>query len=391
MRLYTITESVHLTEGRLDNMLKDPQVSRTLARLLSNDPTVPPTVLARMGPNPTEEDLIEFWKKVLDSTLGETTFGDMRHNELFYPWLTRQYLHGHVDYEDVTGEAGDTLGVWKRLSDANTILRKEHQDFNKFNFWQLQKITNMSGYADHIKRIKNHAEIEKHKASQEYITILDTPRFFVSVLLNYGACYTFNNAQGVRANFCTGSSGGLNWFNRYSKDGVIVAIFDKTNMDHPNGKWQMHAATNQLKNAPQISRGDTVFATEFPGLMKAITNALQAHAPEIKKASAHLTSGGYDIPEEIRRIKTKFPQSYASAATNDADKASLAGADPTTVAEPQQEPEGPGVYRITHNETGRSVALQADSAQDAIQQVLTRYPNMTPDQFRVTLDAAQGQ
>jgi hypothetical protein len=133
--------------------------------------------------------------------------------------------------------------------------------------------------------------------------------------LNYGSCYTFNNAEGAQGQFCTGSSSGLSWFNRYSSDGPIVSIIDKKNMNDKNGKWQMHSATRQLKNATQdYGVGQDEFTDLFPGLMKKIVAALSSQSEELKNASAQMdfSRGGWNIPDEIERIKRYYPTAYNS-------------------------------------------------------------------------------
>jgi hypothetical protein len=88
---------------------------------------------------------------------------------------------------------------------------------------------------------------------------------------------------------------GLTWFNRYARDGAIISVVDKNNTDDVNGKWQIHAATNQINNGDQSVRKDEVFANLFPGLMKKIIAGMQANAAEIKASSTELMRDGYDI------------------------------------------------------------------------------------------------
>jgi hypothetical protein len=90
-------------------------------------------------------------------------------------------------------------------------------------------------------------------------------------------------------------------------------------MNDKNGKWQMHTATRQLKNATQdYDVGQDKFADLFPGLMKKIVGGLEQHAEELKKASAEMNvaRGGWNIPEEVDRIKRMYPIAYNSEESN---------------------------------------------------------------------------
>ena len=190
--------------------------------------------------------------------------------------------------------------------------------------------------------------------------------------MNYGSCYTFNNEHGYQASFCTGSSSGLQWFNRYADDGPIVSIFDKQNADDVNGKWQMHAPTNQLNNGNQTVRSDERFSELFPGLMKRIVAAIEQKGEEIKSNSTGIVSGGYDIAQSVADIKRRFPLSYASEAPK-ADK------------EEGDSNDGEGTWLVTHTQTGRTARIPAESRDDAQQKLLARHPNINLDDFTFEL------
>jgi hypothetical protein len=285
-------------------------------------------------------------------------------------------MNGIVDFEDINGEGGDALGAWKALS-LRGKLSEKHQDFNKFkNLRQIQNIVRDREYANELRRIKDSETIEKHKRERKETTLIDDSRFLVTLPYNYGACYTFNNSAGYQASFCTGSSSGLTWFNRYAPDGPIVSIVDKDNMDDVNGKWQMHAPTGQMNNGNQsltYSSGDRKFAELFPGLLKKIISAIKSKADEIKKNSVDIVSGGYDVDAAIADIKSRLPASYASEA-----KEEEPAADENT---------GPGTYIVTLIRTGKQARVEGDSPDDVFAKVQARHAAIERDQ--VTIEKAQ--
>lgn len=368
--LQLITESDAISEANVAAKIKDPKMIKQIAIAIRHDPTIPKAKIAALGPKPDDQAVLQLWSELLDSSLRRTDYGDISQDGKFDEWLTRLYVNGQVDYEDINGEGGDALGAWKALS-VRQRLNPEHQDFNKFkSIRQIQDIVRIDQYRSELSRIKDAEVIEKHKREKKELTILDTKRFMAVVPFNYGACYTFNNSAGYQASFCTGSSSGLQWFNRYADDGPIVSIIDKDNFEDVDGKWQMHAPTSQLNNGNQRNNGDERFSELFPGLMKKIIAGLQQHADEINKNSTEIVQGGYDMAKAVADIKKRFPLSVASEAPEGEDDESADS--------------GPGTYVVKHKESGRAANIPAESVQDALEKVLARYPNMSADDFEVS-------
>ena len=359
-------------EANIAAKLKDPKMLKMLGIAMRHDSTLPKHVLAKLGPKPTDDQLVQVWSELLDGSLRSTDYGDLSADGKFDDWLTRMYVNGVVDYEDIDGEGGDALGAWKALS-IRGKLKEPHQDFNKFkNLRQIQQLVRDRAYQEELRRIKDAETIEKHKREKKESTLIDDDRFLVTLPYNYGACYTFNNSEGYQASFCTGSSSGLRWFNNYAPDGPIVSIVDKQNQDDVNGKWQMHAPTGQMNNGNQslsYSRGDQKFAELFPGLLKKIARAMQAKADEIKKNSTEIVSGGYDVDKAIAQIKDRLPYSWASEAKEE--------------EKPEDQDEGPGTFLVTLNSNGRTARIEGDSKEDVINKVITRHPSLTRDDFTV--------
>ena len=375
--LQIFTESEVLGEANVAAKIRDPKMIKQIALAIRHDPTIPKAKIASLGPKPDDEAVLQLWSELLDASLRSTDYGDVSQDGKFDEWLTRMYVNGQVDYEDINGEGGDALGAWKALS-VRQRLKPEHQDFNKFkSIRQIQDLVRIDQYRGDLSRIKNAAVIEKHKREKKELTILNTKRFMAVVPFNYGSCYTFNNSAGFQASFCTGSSSGLSWFNRYADDGPIVSIIDKDNFESVDGKWQMHAPTSQLNNGNQRNNGDERFAELFPGLMKKIIAGLQQHADEINKNSTEIVKGGYDMARAVTDIKKRFPLSVASESPRDEDDGDIDS--------------GPGTYIVKHKESGRAANIPAESPEDALEKVLARYPNMSADDFEITKKKEQAE
>ena len=365
-------------EANVAAKLKDPKMVKMLSIAMRHDGTLPKDRVAKLGPKPSDDEIVQLWSDLLDSSLSSTDYGNLSTDGKFDEWLTRMYVNGVADFEDINGEGGDALGAWKALSIRGKLAEK-HQDFNKFkNLRQIQQIVQSRDYRDELRRIKDAEVIEKHKREKKETTLIDDERFLITLPYNYGACYNFNNSHGFNASFCTGSSSGQRWFERYAPEGPIISIFDKQNQDDENGKWQMHAPTGQMNNGNQsvsYSSGDKKFAELYPGLMKEIIAALKSKAEEIKTNSVDIVRGGYDVNAAIAEIKSKLPASYASEKE-----------------EPEAEPEddandGPGVYVVTQTASGKTARIQGENRQDIIAKLTARYPDSTEADY--TIEKAQ--
>jgi hypothetical protein len=365
-----------ITEANIAAKLKDPKTIKMLGIAMRHDGTIPKNKLAALGTAPAEDQIVKLWSDLLDDSLRTTDYGDLSQDGKFDDWLTRMYINGVADYEDINGEGGDALGAWKALS-IRGKLKEPHQDFNKFKtLRQIQQIIRLPDYRSELARIKDAETIEKHKREKKEISLIDNDRFLVTLPFNYGACYTFNNSAGFQASFCTGSSSGLRWFERYAPDGPIISIIDKDNIDTVNGKWQMHAPTGQMNNGDQslsYGRGDQKFAELFPGLLKKIAAALQSKAAEVKDASKDITPGGYDVGAAIDDIKKRLPASWASEA-----KEEEPAADENT---------GPGTYIVTLVSTGKQARVEGDSPDDVFAKIQARHATIQRDD--VTIEKAQ--
>jgi hypothetical protein len=299
-------------------ILPDAKMSKMLALAVRHDHTIPRTALARLGPKATDQEIVQLWSNLIDQSLSNTMYGNLAEDGRFDGWLTKLYINQVNDFEDINGEGADTLGKWKMLSVRSQLLPAD-QDFNKFRSIEaLQAAMRKTKYQEILEKIRDEEKLEQMKRDKKEIVLIDSPRFYVMVPLNYGSCYFFNNHEGIQAGYCTGSSS-QHWFGTYSSEGPIVSVIDKRNADQVDGKWQFHAPTNQLVDAHQNRRGDVQwnderFADLFPGLMRQIVNSMEQHAEELKTASAQLgiAPGGWNIAEEVDDIKATYPQSYNS-------------------------------------------------------------------------------
>ncbi len=393
-----------INEANVAAKIKDPKTIKMLGIAMRHDHTLPRNKVAAMGPGvfrstddpelqaENNKKLLDLWSELLDSSLRSTDYGDISQDGKFDEWLTRLYINGILEYEDVNGEGGDALGAWKALS-IRGKLKPEHQDFNRFrNLKQVQSIIQNREYRNELDRIRDQETIEKHKRDRKEVTLIDDSRFLVVVPMNYGSCYTFNNSAGFRASFCTGSSSGATWFERYAKDGPVISVVDKDNFEDVNGKWQIHAPTNQMNNGNQsisYSRGDAKFAELFPGLLRKIIVALRSNGEEIREQSKIIRPGGYDISAAADDLEKTFPASFASEEKKpEKDQDSEQDAPAADADQPQPDNREERTYVVTLISTGRQARIQATSEEDARQRVIQRHPTIDTNDLRIEVENA---
>ena len=307
----------YLTEANVYKKL-DTNLKRAIRIALMQDGTLPLNMIAALKRNPSDEDATKFFSDLLDDMLANTQYGNVSGDGKYDMWLTRQYANGLVDYEDMSGEGADSLGLFRALSNRR-MLRPEHSDINKFKTLQQLKNVIRNKYRAEIARCKDEEKLKQLKKTKKDLVLINDENYFVAIPFDYGACYYFNNAVGVSATYCTGSST-TSWFSTYAKDGPIIDVINKKNMNELTGKYQIHAPTRQIKSATQDSStsNDRTFAELYPGLLERIGEAMLQNADKINEMSKEIVNDygnkvltqGYDVAKAVNQLKNTFPLSW---------------------------------------------------------------------------------
>ena len=314
MRIQYIKETIDA-----EKLVANKSMSRRLVVAWRHDSSIPRDMLALHGPRPDDSRILVELVRAINAHLRDNLWGDLSRDNKMDEWMLSRYANHVYDYEDIGSVAdgrdsvADTLGQWRALS-IRGRLRPHEQDLNRFpTVQQVQRVLN--SHRDELDEIKDAAHAEQARRGQEETVLIDNDKFWVAIPYNYGACYTFNFGMGHQSNFCTGSSGGEQWFRKYAPEGPIVQIVHKPTMNEPDGKWQFHAPTDQLVNSVQANRGNTPandrrFAQLFPDLMYEILSAMNSKRSEIEEKSQAIVKGGYNVPRQIEMIKSSFPISW---------------------------------------------------------------------------------
>ena len=96
---YVVREA-QITEADIAaKVLKDPKQTKMLAIAFRHDHTIPKNIVARLGPKPTDDQVVQAWSQLIDDTLRRNDYGDLSTSGKFDDWLTRLYINGQADYE----------------------------------------------------------------------------------------------------------------------------------------------------------------------------------------------------------------------------------------------------------------------------------------------------
>jgi hypothetical protein len=363
-------KSLILEANIAKKILADPKKTKMMAIAIRHDWSFPKHAIAKLGDRATDQQIVDTWGKLIDQALSNTGYGNLSQDGTFDDWIAQLYITGGTDYEEIVGETGDAMGLWKKLShmvkrtpdrpdpnnpnrtifgnailDANgntqPVLKPKHSQLKNFKTaGDLRHAMRDPDYQDIFKKLQDAAKLEKLRAESDMVVLINDDEFYVVAMFNYGATFTFARGMGVFGEYCTGFDGssGLSYSKRYMDQGLLVGIIHKQTADQKNGKFQMLAADGQLRNAPQNPSGqrqsDELFAETYPGVMKKIAAAIQEHGEEIVQHSKERYlggGGGYDIAREVSLIQRQFPLSWASEPP--------APAEPGADGNPQHQPD----------------------------------------------------
>lgn len=253
--------------------------------------------IAKLGPRPTTEQIVAAWLSMVDRMISKTLAnGDyLKRNPHAMKWLLKQYIIGNVGFSNILfdrqiDDVIETLNMWCILL-AKGVLKENHRDLNKIsNLRIFDKLVDLYD----IRKIRNEVELEYLMRDQLEIVLIDDSEFRVSIPLSFGACRKFN-LTGHHSSFCTGSTNGINYFNKYTSKGPLIMISHKPTISSPKGKVQISPESNERQTSDGSDISVKGLEKLYPGILARIADAMTARADEINSSIREMnnSSGRY--------------------------------------------------------------------------------------------------
>jgi hypothetical protein len=314
-----------------DRVLANKKMVQDLADTLRDDmmihPAKFPAGFARQAKRMSDQDLAKWFLDKLDEIEARGYEGfiysrDGVNNE----WITRRYIAGSHNWEDIEGTANMNLAKWYYLKNRN-LLDVNHQDLWKFN-----SIRDIGSYmAKHYQQALTdyHENLlrNKYKKNTRAIKLIDNEDYRVYMVLNRsGAC-----SYGLGANWCTANTESRGNYDYYSGASnptgphVLYQVYpkDPDQVDKEKfgrkftgaERYQFDAGSYSFMDIADDSVRGEIIQEKFPHLYYDVVTALKEKQvqlqemidqmkedPTIKDDPDHAVKD-YSIANEIRKLE----------------------------------------------------------------------------------------
>ena len=176
-------------------------------------------------------------------------------NKAYTPWLAKMYAKagGGLRIEDIN--RNDMIRLYD-LAKKRRMIKPEHADINRFKFYQDFEDTMENEY-NNLDDVEQGKEQEQGSASKVY------EDENVLVVVPHDEAASCRYGRGTR--WCTASTRGDNYFDRYNRQGKLYILIPK-NPEHEGEKYQLHFPSGQYMNEHDEEVGLLNVFSRFPKL-----------------------------------------------------------------------------------------------------------------------------
>ena len=176
-------------------------------------------------------------------------------NKAYTPWLAKMYAKagGGLRIEDIN--RNDMIRLYD-LAKKRRMIKPEHADINRFKFYQDFEDTMENEY-NNLDDVEQGKEQEQGSASKVY------EDGNVQVIVPHDEAAACRYGRGTR--WCTASTRGDNYFDRYNRQGKLYILIPK-NPEHEGEKYQLHFPSGQYMNEHDEEVGLLNVFSRFPKL-----------------------------------------------------------------------------------------------------------------------------
>lgn len=177
--------------------------------------------------------------ELVNTVLQQIENKDPTPNKEYTPWLTRMYAKTNLKIEDIN--RNDYLRAYHIGKQRNVIRSNLHRDINNFDSYSSLEDT-LDGFYD-ADEILDDADKNKIIPKGESTTVYEDE--IVRIIVpgdEQAACYY---GRGTR--WCTASTRGENYFDRYNSRGSLYILLPK-HPDYTGEKYQLHFESKSFMN-----------------------------------------------------------------------------------------------------------------------------------------------
>lgn len=235
-------------------------------------------------------------------------------------WITRRYIAGSHNWEDITGVLNMNLFDWYALKNRDA-LDANHQQISKFNSIRQIGSYMVTHYRQELEQTRDAAKNAAKDKLAKAIPILDNDDYKIFCTLNrIAGCKLGRGTQWCTANTTTDQH-----YHRYSNEAMLFQLFPKNpeqvskqtrggRKTEGSEKYQFGADDNgSFMDIADDPVPKNVVRTKFPYLYSDLVDALTKNKAKIDTATEKLSADptlqttdtkvkNYNVDDEIRKL-----------------------------------------------------------------------------------------
>ena len=310
-----LTEAVALTKGS-QRVMNDKNLVANLADAIRDDAASNPRAFAagfsKQAKKLPDEALAQWFLENLDKIEAAGYEGTIYSRDGVYSdWITRRYIAGSHNWEDITGVMNMNMRDWTILKNRN-MLDANHRDIPKFNSVRDLGRYMTVHYNDKLEQVRDAAKNAERNKKAKTIKVVDNDDYKIFVTLNRAAAC----AVGLGTQWCTANSNHDSHFHRYADEAFLFQVFPKNpekvdkisgfNQKHITGdeKYQFGADSGlSFKDIADDQVNKNMIKERFPYMYSDIVHGIKSNKEKIEQAFKELAADP-TLQDKDFKIKT---------------------------------------------------------------------------------------
>jgi hypothetical protein len=200
---------------------------------MSDRGNLPPELKALVADYRITQD-IETKDRIINDIINRIEDIDPTNNKEYVPWITKQYITGSMQFEDLISRGADELRMY-HIAKVKKLLKPNQRDIMAMTFSQMIDIV-----SDNELRMKLQPKQSQDRGT--FSVVLDNAQVRIIQLKDI----TASKFWGQNTKWCTAAEKN-NMFETYASEGPIYVLIPKT-PSFPGEKYQISFRSNEFKD-----------------------------------------------------------------------------------------------------------------------------------------------